>query len=88
LSGLSTPEQTVQMSSAEPLNIDDVIINEDAEQLIALNTLVEDEGSAIAYTPAQSGGSIDAAAPAVDVQNQSEEMIKHLIESSNNQTDI
>tara|TARA_R110002051_G_scaffold2923_1_gene15380 strand:+ start:3528 stop:3749 length:222 start_codon:yes stop_codon:yes gene_type:complete len=55
LSGLSTPEQTVQMSSAEPLNIDDVIINEDAEQLIALNTLVEDEGSAIAYTPAQSG---------------------------------
>ncbi|MBH0010625.1 Ig-like domain repeat protein [Pseudoalteromonas sp. NZS100_1] len=88
LSGLSTPEQTVQMSSAEPLNIDDVIISEDAEQLIALNTLVEDEGSAIAYTPAQSGGSIDAAAPAVDVQNQSEEMIKHLIESSNNQTDI
>ncbi|MEM5513677.1 Ig-like domain-containing protein, partial [Pseudoalteromonas sp. AS84] len=88
LSGLSTPEQTVQMSSAEPLNIDDVIINEDAEQLIALNTLVEDEGSAIAYTPAQSGGSIDTAAPAVDVQNQSEEMIKHLIESSNNQTDI
>ena len=88
LSGLSTPEQTVQMSSAEPLNIDDVIISEDAEQLIALNTLVEDEGSAIAYTPAQSGGSIDTAAPAVDVQNQSEEMIKHLIESSNNQTDI
>ncbi|PKG65406.1 Ig-like domain-containing protein, partial [Pseudoalteromonas arctica] len=88
LSGLSTPEQTVQMSSAEPLNIDDVIINEDAEQLIALNTLVEDEGSAIAYTPAQSGGSIDTEAPAVDVQNQSEEMIKHLIESSNNQTDI
>uniref|UniRef100_UPI002494EA41 Ig-like domain-containing protein n=1 Tax=Pseudoalteromonas arctica TaxID=394751 RepID=UPI002494EA41 len=88
LSGLSTPEQTVQVSSAEPLNIDDVIISEDAEQLIALNTLVEDEGSAIAYTPAQSGGSIDAAAPAVDVQNQSEEMIKHLIESSNNQTDI
>ncbi|MEN8635100.1 Ig-like domain-containing protein [Pseudoalteromonas distincta] len=88
LSGLSTPEQTVQMSSAEPLNINDVIISEDAEQLIALNTLVEDEGSAIAYTPAQSGGSIDAAAPAVDVQNQSEEMIKHLIESSNNQTDI
>ncbi|MBB1450855.1 Ig-like domain repeat protein, partial [Pseudoalteromonas sp. SG43-1] len=88
LSVLSTPEQTVQMSSAEPLNIDDVIISEDAEQLIALNTLVEDEGSAIAYTPAQSGGSIDAAAPAVDVQNQSEEMIKHLIESSNNQTDI
>ena len=88
LSGLSTPEQTVQMSSAEPLNINDVIIDEDAEQLIALNTLVEDEGSAIAYTPAQSGGSIDAAAPAVDVQNQSEEMIKHLIESSNNQTDI
>lgn len=34
------------------------------------------------------GGSIDAAAPAVDVQNQSEEMIKHLIEGSNNQTDI
>ncbi|WP_024608601.1 Ig-like domain-containing protein, partial [Pseudoalteromonas sp. TAB23] len=88
LSGLSTPEQTVQMSSAEPLNINDVIISEDAEQLIALNTLVEDEGSAIAYTPAQSGGSIDTAAPAVDVQNQSEEMIKHLIESSNNQTDI
>ena len=88
LSGLSTPEQTVQMSSAEPLNIDDVIISEDAEQLIALNTLVEDEGSAIAYTPAQSGGSIDTAVPAVDVQNQSEEMIKHLIESSNNQTDI
>ena len=88
LSGLSTPEQTVQVSSAEPLNINDLIINEDAEQLIALNTLVEDEGSAIAYTPAQSGGSIDAAAPAVDVQNQSEEMIKHLIESSNNQTDI
>ncbi|WP_310735868.1 Ig-like domain-containing protein [Pseudoalteromonas sp. SR45-5] len=88
LSGLSAPEQTVQVSSAEPLNINDVIIDEDAEQLIALNTLVEDEGSAIAYTPAQSGGSIDAAAPAVDVQNQSEEMIKHLIESSNNQTDI
>ncbi|WP_367998629.1 Ig-like domain-containing protein [Pseudoalteromonas carrageenovora] len=88
LSSLSTPEQTVQMSSAEPLNIDDVIINEDAEQLIALNTLVEDEGSAIAYSPAQSGGSIDEAAPAVDVQNQSEEMIKHLIENGNNQTDI
>ncbi|CAM3016048.1 hypothetical protein PSDI105340_15610 [Pseudoalteromonas distincta] len=88
LSGLSTPEKTVQMSSAEPLNIDDVIISEDAEQLIALNTLVEDEGSAIAYTPAKSGGSTDAEAPAVDVQNQSEEMIKHLIESSNNQTDI
>ncbi|MDN3381958.1 Ig-like domain-containing protein [Pseudoalteromonas sp. APC 3358] len=88
LSGLSAPEQTMQVSSAEPLNIDDVIINEDAEQLIALNTLIEDEGSAIAYTPAQSGGSIDAAASAVDVQNQSEEMIKHLIESSNNQTDI
>ena len=78
----------MQVSSAEPLNINDVIIDEDAEQLIALNTLVEDEGSAIAYTPTQSGGSIDAAAPAVDVQNQSEEMIKHLIESSNNQTDI
>ncbi|WP_206017627.1 Ig-like domain-containing protein, partial [Pseudoalteromonas sp. Z9A4] len=88
LSGLSTPEQTVQMSSAEPLNFNDVIINEGAEQLIALNTLVEDEGSAIAYTPAKSGGSTDAATPAVDVQNQSEEMIKHLIESSNNQTDI
>gem|GEM_PF-499719 len=88
LSALSAPEQTVQVSSAEPLNINDVIIDEDAEQLIALNTLVEDEGSAIAYTPTQSGGSIDAAAPAVDVQNQSEEMIKHLIESSNNQTDI
>ncbi|MEL0656423.1 hypothetical protein V6257_15470, partial [Pseudoalteromonas issachenkonii] len=88
LSGLSAPEQTVQMSSAESLNINDVIISEDAEQLIALNTLVEDEGSAVGYTPAQSGGSIDAAAPAVDVQNQSEEMIKHLIESSNNQTDI
>ena len=88
LSVLSTPEQTVQMSSAEPLNIDDVIINEDAEQLIALNTLVEDEGSAIAYTPAKSGESTNAATPAVDVQNQSEEMIKHLIESSNNQTDI
>ncbi|SOU41693.1 Ig-like domain-containing protein [Pseudoalteromonas carrageenovora] len=88
LSSLSTPEQTVQMSSAEPLNIDDVLINEDAEQLIALNTLVEDEGSAIAYSPAQSGGSIDEAAPAVDVQNQSEEMIKHLIENGNNQTDI
>ncbi|NMP03443.1 hypothetical protein HHE94_12095, partial [Pseudoalteromonas arctica] len=88
LSGLSAPEQTMQVSSAEPLNINDVIIDEDAEQLIALNTLVEDEGSAIAYTPAQSGGSIDAPAPAVDVQNQSEEMIKHLIESSNNQTDI
>ena len=65
-----------------------MIISEDAEQLIALNTLVEDEGSAIAYTPAKSGGSTDAEAPAVDVQNQSEEMIKHLIESSNNQTDI
>ncbi|MDC3214666.1 hypothetical protein NQU47_19055, partial [Pseudoalteromonas distincta] len=88
LSGLSAPEQTVQVSSAEPLNINDVIIDEDADQLIVLNTLVEDEGSAIAYTPAQSGGSLDAAAPAVDVQNQSEEMIKHLIESSNNQTDI
>ncbi|CAM2730924.1 Ig-like domain-containing protein [Pseudoalteromonas atlantica] len=88
LSGLSTPEQTMQVSSAEPLNINDVIIDEDAEQLIALNTLVEDEGSAIAYSPAQSGGSVDEAAPAVDVQNQSEEMIKHLIENGNNQTDI
>ncbi|MEG3760130.1 Ig-like domain-containing protein [Pseudoalteromonas carrageenovora] len=88
LSGLSTPDQTVQVSSAEPLNINDVIIDEDAEQLIALNTLVEGESSAIAYSPAQSGGSIDDATPAADVQNQSEEMIKHLIENGNNQTDI
>ena len=44
--------------------------------------------AAIAYSPAQSGGSVDEAAPAVDVQNQSEEMIKHLIENGNNQTDI
>ncbi|MBB1346284.1 Ig-like domain-containing protein, partial [Pseudoalteromonas sp. SG45-2] len=88
VSALSSTEQTVSMSSTEPLNINDVIIDEDTEQLVALNTLIDDEGSAIAYSPAQSGGSVDEAAPAVDVQNQSEEMIKHLIESSNNQTDI
>ncbi|MBH0078540.1 Ig-like domain-containing protein [Pseudoalteromonas sp. NZS11] len=84
----STPEQVVGVSEAEPLSINDVIIDSETEQLVALNNLLDEEGSAIAYTPAQSGGSIDAAAPAVDVQNQSEEMIKHLIESSNNQTDI
>ncbi|AYM87312.1 Ig-like domain repeat protein [Pseudoalteromonas agarivorans] len=88
VSALSSTEQTVSMSSTEPLNINDVIIDEDTEQLVALNTLIDDEGSAIAYSPAQSGGSVDEAAPAVDVQNQSEEMIKHLIENGNNQTDI
>mgnify|MGYP006104645633 CR=1 FL=1 len=50
--------------------------------------LLDEEGSAIAYSPAQSGGRVDEAAPAVDVQNQSEEMIKHLIVNGNNQTDI
>ncbi|MCW1719150.1 Ig-like domain-containing protein [Pseudoalteromonas sp. A3] len=88
VSALSSTEQTVSMSSTEPLNINDVIIDEDTEQLVALNTFIDDEGSAIAYSPAQSGGSVDEAAPAVDVQNQSEEMIKHLIENGNNQTDI
>ncbi|WP_348689614.1 hypothetical protein, partial [uncultured Pseudoalteromonas sp.] len=88
VSALSSTEQTVSMSSTEPLNINDVIIDEDSEQLVAFNTVIDDEGSAIAYSPAQSGGSVDEAAPAVDVQNQSEEMIKHLIENGNNQTDI
>ena len=84
----SSSEQVVQVSETEPLNINDVIIDSETEQLLALNNLLDEEGSAIAYSPAQSGGSIDGAAPAVDVQNQSEEMIKHLIESGNNQTDI
>ncbi|XQF90605.1 hypothetical protein ACOBV8_03630 [Pseudoalteromonas espejiana] len=84
----SSSEQVVQVSETEPLNINDVIIDSETEQLLALNNLLDEEGSAIAYSPSQSGGSADEAAPAVDVQNQSEEMIKHLIESGNNQTDI
>jgi hypothetical protein len=84
----SSSEQVVQVSETEPLNINDVIIDSETEQLLALNNLLDEESSAIAYSPAQSGGSVDGAAPAVDVQNQSEEMIKHLIESGNNQTDI
>ncbi|ATC81525.1 Ig-like domain-containing protein [Pseudoalteromonas agarivorans] len=84
----SSSEQVVQVSETEPLNINDVIIDSETEQLLALNNLLDEEGSAIAYSPAQSGGSVDEAAPAVDVQNQSEEMIKHLIENGNNQTDI
>ncbi|WP_286244978.1 Ig-like domain-containing protein [Pseudoalteromonas sp. MM1] len=84
----SSPEQVVQVSETEPLNINDVIIDSETEQLLALNNLLDEEGSAIAYSSAQSGERVDEAAPAVDVQNQSEEMIKHLIENGNNQTDI
>ncbi|MDO6547990.1 Ig-like domain-containing protein [Pseudoalteromonas carrageenovora] len=84
----SAAEPVVEVSETEPLSINDVIIDSETEQLVALNNLLDEEGSAIAYSPAQSGGSIDEAAPAVDVQNQSEEMIKHLIENGNNQTDI
>ncbi|MBQ4798028.1 Ig-like domain repeat protein, partial [Pseudoalteromonas sp. MMG006] len=84
----STAEQVVEVSETEPLSINDVIIDSETEQLVALNNLLDEEGSAIAYSPAQSGGSIDDATPAADVQNQSEEMIKHLIENGNNQTDI
>jgi len=84
----SAAEQVVEVSETEPLSINDVIIDSETEQLVALNNLLDEEGSAIAYSPAQSGGSIDDATPAADVQNQSEEMIKHLIENGNNQTDI
>ncbi|TMP10401.1 hypothetical protein CWC11_02950, partial [Pseudoalteromonas sp. S3178] len=84
----SAAEQVVEVSETEPLSINDVIIDSETEQLVALNNLLDEEGSAIAYSPAQSGGSIDEATPAVDVQNQSEEMIKYLIENGSNQTDI
>ncbi|MEL0648983.1 Ig-like domain-containing protein [Pseudoalteromonas agarivorans] len=84
----SAAEQVVEVSETEPLSINDVIIDSETEQLVALNNLLDEEGSAIAYSPAQSGGSIDDATLAADVQSQSEEMIKHLIENGNNQTDI
>ncbi|MBH0056488.1 Ig-like domain repeat protein, partial [Pseudoalteromonas sp. SWXJZ94C] len=87
LSSLSiTSEQTVQIGSAEPLNINDVIVDSDADQLVALK-LLDDEGSYIEYKPSQNAEPA-ATTPASDVQTQSEELIKHLIENGNNQTDI
>jgi hypothetical protein len=49
----SSSEQVVQVSETEPLNLNDVIIDSETEQLLALNNLLDEEGSAIALFQSQ-----------------------------------
>lgn len=62
------------------LTINDVL--SDADNVLALDPA--SESSSIAFT----GDTVKTAEPATDVQNQSEEMIKKLIEGGNNQIDM
>ncbi|MEH6393594.1 beta strand repeat-containing protein [Pseudoalteromonas sp.] len=63
------------------LTINDVLSDAEQPDLLALDSVSEE--SSIAFN----GTTSTTAEPALDVQNQSEEMIKKLIESGNNQID-
>ena len=82
LSRILVADNTVSRES-EPLDltINDVLSDVDQTDLLALDSGSEE--SSIAFN----GDTSTSAEPAIDVQNQSEEMIKKLIESGNNQID-
>lgn len=82
LSRILVADNTVS-SESEPLDltINDVLSDAEQTDLLALD--LDSEASSIAF----SGDTSKSAESAIDVQNQSEEMIKKLIESGNNQID-
>jgi len=81
LSRILGGEQT-QSNEVEPLNVTLNEVISDTDDVLALDSA--SESSSIAFT----GDTVKTAEPATDVQNQSEEMIKKLIESGNNQIDM
>ena len=74
-------EQT-HSNEVEPLNLTLNEVISDGDDVLALDSA--SESSSIAFN----GDTAKTAEPATDVQNQSEEMIKKLIESGNNQIDM
>ena len=81
LSRILGGEQT-QSNEVEPLNVTLNEVISDTDDVLALDP--SSESSSIAFT----GDTAKTAEPATDVQSQSEEMIKKLIESGNNQIDM
>ncbi|WP_227008931.1 Ig-like domain-containing protein [Pseudoalteromonas prydzensis] len=82
LSRILVADNTVS-SDPEPLDLTLNDVLSDAEQTDLLALDLDSEESSIAFN----GDTSSTAEPAIDVQNQSEEMIKKLIESGNNQID-
>ncbi|OUS74708.1 hypothetical protein B5G52_01520 [Pseudoalteromonas sp. A601] len=82
LSRILAADNTVS-SESEPLDLTISDVLSDAEQTDLLALDLDSEASSIAF----SGDTSKSAEPALDAQNQSEEMIKKLIESGNNQID-
>lgn len=79
--------QKAQVATSQALTIDDVLLDSESIDLVTINITGNNEMSAIVYNQSQNVAA-DLAAPATGIQNQSEEMIKLLIESNANQTDV